>query len=88
MHFDFVSKNIMEFWLDRGVAGFRFSAVGKLYEDKDFLDEPPFVGRESWPIYYSLDHIYTYDQPEVIDRIIEWRRFMDDYSKRKNSFTR
>lgn len=78
----------MEFWLDRGVAGFRFNAVGKLYENKDFLDEPHSVGREKWPIYYSLDHIYTYEDPEVYGTVAEWREFMDEYSKRKNTFTR
>lgn len=78
----------MEFWMDKGVAGFRFSDVGRLYEDKDFRNESHSVGRENWPIYYSLDHKYTLDQPEVIDMVIEWRKFMDDYSKRKNTFPR
>lgn len=78
----------MEFWMDKGVAGFRFNAVGKLYKHKDFRDEPISVGRENWPIYYSLNHIYTHDQPEVIDTVIEWRKFMDEYSKRKNTFPR
>lgn len=80
--------NILEFWMDKGIAGFRFNAVGLLYEDKDFRNEPKSVGRENWPIYYSLDHIYTHDQPEVIDTVIEWRKFMDDYSTRKNTFPR
>lgn len=74
--------------MDKGVAGFRFNVVGKLYENKDFLDEPPSHGRESWPIYYSLNHIHTYDQPENVGAILEWRKFMDDYSKRKNTFPR
>jgi len=78
----------MEFWLDRGVAGFRFSSVGKLYENKDFPDEPRSVGREKWPPYYSLVHKYTYDQPEVIDTVTEWRRFVDGYSRRTNTFPR
>lgn len=78
----------MEFWMDRGVAGFRFHALGKLYEDKDLRDEPHSVGRENWPIYYSLIHKYTSDLPEVIDTIIKWRKYIDDYSKRKNTFPR
>lgn len=79
---------IMEFWLDKGVAGFRFSSVGKLYEHKDFPDEPRSPNREKWPVYYSLIHKYTYDQPEVIDTVVEWRKFVDDYSRRKNTFPR
>lgn len=78
----------MEFWLDKGVAGFRFNAVGKLYENKDFLDEPPSVGRENWPVYHSLDHKYTHDDPEVIGTVLEWRKFVDNYSKRTNTFPR
>lgn len=79
----------MEFWLDRGVAGFRFNNVGKLYENKDFLDEPKWgPGREDWPEYYSLHHIHSVDQPEVINTVIEWRKFLDDYSIRKNTYPR
>lgn len=74
--------------MDKGVAGFRFNAVGKLYENKDFPDEPKSVGRESWPVYHSITHKFTSDQPENIDAIVEWRKFMDDYSKRKNTFPR
>lgn len=82
------TKGVMEFWLDKGVAGFRCSVTGKLYEHKDFPDEPHSVGRENWPAYYSLSHMYTYDQPEVIDTVIGWRKFVDDYSRRKNTFPR
>lgn len=74
--------------MDKGVAGFRFNAVGVLYENKDLLDEPLRPGRESWPPYYRLHHVYTHDQPEVIGTVLEWRKFMDDYSKRKNTFPR
>lgn len=74
----------MEFWMDKGVDGFRFNSLGRLYENETFADEPKRPGRESWPVYFSLDHKYTVDLPEVIDKIFEWRKFMDDYSKRKN----
>lgn len=70
--------------MDKGVDGFRFSSLGRLYENVTFPDEPKKSGRESWPVYFSLNHVYTVDQPEVIDTIIEWRKFMDDYSRRKN----
>ncbi|VVC30061.1 Hypothetical protein CINCED_3A024361 [Cinara cedri] len=86
VHMEFFK--IMEFWMDRGVAGFRFNAVGKLYENANFTDEPHSVGRESWPKYYSLTHEYTNDVPENVETILEWRKFMDNYSKKKNTFPR
>jgi len=33
-------KDIIRFWLDRGVGGFRFDAITTLYEDPSFADEP------------------------------------------------
>jgi len=32
-------KDIMDFWLKRGVAGFRFDAIGSLFEDPGLADE-------------------------------------------------
>lgn len=74
--------------MDKGVAGFRFHAAGRLYEDKDFRDEEKVAGREKMPAYYSLDHKYTHDLWEDFNMMIEWRKFMDDYSIRKNTFPR
>jgi glycosidase len=80
----FYFKNIMKFWMDKGVDGFRFSSLGRLFVNETFPDEPKRSGHDDWPIYLTLNHIYSVDQPEVIDRIIEWRKFMDDYSKKNN----
>jgi len=82
-------KDIMEFWLDKGVAGFRFDAVQFLYESETLLDEP-VIGYKTYGSknVIILDHIYTNDQPEDIEIILEWRNFMDNYSKRKNTYPR
>lgn len=78
----------MEFWLDRGVAGFRFHAAGRLYENASFTDQPLSTNRENWPHYYSLVPTQITDMPESIETVIEWRTFMDGYAKRKNTFPR
>jgi len=82
-------KDIMEFWLDKGVAGFRVDAVKCLYESETMLDEP-VIGSRTYgsKIAPVLNHIYTSDQPEVIEILLEWRNFMDNYSKRKNTYPR
>lgn len=78
----------MEFWLDRGVSGFRFNAVGKLYENKDFHNNTYRKGKEGSPFYSDMYNINTSDLPENVDAILEWRQFLDNYSKRKNTFSR
>jgi len=72
--------------MDRGVVGFRFDALRHLYENKDFLNEPCLKeGNEcSSTKYDNWDHIYTIDQPENIDIIMEWREFMDNHTRSKN----
>jgi len=35
----------MQFWLDRGVAGYRLDAIPTLFEDPKLRDEPVLGGR-------------------------------------------
>lgn len=59
-----------------------------MYKHESFADEPNADGKENSRKFQDLIHIYTLDQPEVIDKIIEWRTFMDRYSERKNTLPR
>lgn len=70
--------------MSRGVVGFRFDALKHLFESDLFLDEPYLPGKENSTRYYDTDHIYTTDQPEVFEIIYQWRKFMDDFSKKNN----
>lgn len=54
-------EDVMAFWLDRGVAGFRVDAVNHLFEAEDLRDEP-VSGRVPDPQDYEyLHHYYTRD---------------------------
>lgn len=77
--------DIMEFWLDKGVSGFRLDALKYVYENISLPDEPFVPGGTNISDYMDIDHIYTTDQPEIIDTVKEWRAFIDNYSKSKNS---
>ncbi|XP_001360301.2 maltase A2 [Drosophila pseudoobscura] len=75
--------DVLKFWLDRGVDGFRIDAVPHIYEyrnaDGSYSDEP-VSGWSSNPEAYDYhDHIYTKDQPATVELMYEWRAFLDQY---------
>lgn len=80
-YFDY--KDILEYWMDKGVTGFRFDALRHLFESDKFLDEPYLEGKEGSLIYDDIDHKYILNQPEDIEMVYEWREFMDNYTKTK-----
>lgn len=85
-------KNVIRFWLDKGVAGFRVDAIPHLFEvDKEqyggrYPDEPR-TGNEDPDDYEYLNHIYTKDQDETYDMVYQWREVFDEY-KAKDGMTR
>ena len=54
--------DVLNFWLETGVAGFRVDAVNHLFEDDQFLDEPRNPEVENPEDYEYNLHIYTKDQ--------------------------
>jgi len=82
--FNILLKDVMGFWMDKGVNGFRFDALKYLFENSSLPDEPFLPGKSNASEYIELNHLYTQDQPEIIDIVIEWRAFMDNYTKSKN----
>jgi alpha-glucosidase len=71
---------VMRFWLDKGVDGFRVDVIALLAKDQRFLDEPPDPSyRPERHIYHSLRHTYTQDQPAVHDYIRAFRAVLDQY---------
>ena len=60
-------KDVLRFWLDLGVDGFRMDAVVTIWEDDRWLDEPPSgdpnaADENDW-LYYN--HIFTVNLPET-----------------------
>jgi len=78
--------DVLRFWLDRGVDGFRMDVVGLLIKDKDLRDNPPNPNaRPDLPendIYGRLLSVYNEDQDEVHDIIKEFRKLLDSYDDR------
>jgi alpha-glucosidase len=74
---------VMRFWLDRGVDGFRVDVMWHLIKDDQFRSNPPNpqFGPGEWP-YRQLLATYTTDRPEVHDIIRGMRRVLDEYGDR------
>jgi len=78
-------KDIMAFWLKRGVGGFRFDAITTLYEDPQLRDEGVVKDKNGNPIINAygdpqLDDSRTNNQPGVHEVIEEMRAEADKFN--------
>lgn len=75
--------DVLRFWLDRGVDGFRIDALRQIVKDDHWRDNPP---NPDWSPdegpYKSLLPVYTTDRPEVKEIIAQWRQLSDRYDER------
>ncbi|XP_012283007.1 maltase 2 [Orussus abietinus] len=75
-------KNALQFWLERGIGGFRIDAANFMFEDSQFLDEPPSNITGLTPgDSDSLDHIYTQNLQQTYEVIKSWRELLNEYAK-------
>ncbi|MEV6150199.1 alpha-amylase family glycosyl hydrolase [Nonomuraea sp. NPDC052129] len=81
--------DVMRFWLDRGVDGFRVDAVWRLIKDARLRDNPMDDGSESFEIGGAAAHTtvrqiqkYTADQPELPGLLTEMHTVTEDYADR------
>lgn len=74
-------KDVMTFWLDKGVDGFRVDAIPMLFETNYEDDEPQSFDPNCTPDDNCyLRHIYTSEQPGTFDMVYQWRALLDAYS--------
>ncbi|CAH0405094.1 unnamed protein product [Chilo suppressalis] len=84
-------KNIIKFWLEKGIAGLIMNSVNHVFEvDKDnygghYPDEP-ITGKPglSPDDYGYLEHVYTKDQEETYELVSQLREVFDAISIRDN----
>ena len=68
--------HILNFWIDKGVDGFRMDAVPFLFEDPSLRDEPVSGKTDDPEDYNYLSHIYTWNFPEVKTVLAEFTEFV------------
>jgi len=78
-----VMFDVLRFWLDRGVDGFRVDVIWHLMKDSAFRDNPADpTFQHGQPTFHELLATYTTDLPEVHEIIAEMRRVIDAYENR------
>ena len=60
--------------------GFRVDAVAHLFEDEKLRDEM-VINEDAIDEYSQLDHKYTFNLPEVLDLLREFRILLDKNSE-------
>ena len=74
---------VMRFWLDKGVDGFRVDVMWHLIKDSKLRDNPPNPEYEHGELPYNqLLPVFSTDQPEVHDVVARMRRLTDEYQER------
>jgi len=70
--------DVVRFWMDKGVAGFRLDAITSMFEDAQFRDEKILPGKNAFgdPI---VAHEYTDNLPEENVVLQELRQVTDKY---------
>jgi alpha-glucosidase len=86
-------KNVLKFWLDRGVDGFRVDSIACMFEipadeSGNYPDEPLSGNTQDPNSHGYLDHIYTIGWPENYDMVYQWRELLDAYTQQHGGDTR
>lgn len=75
--------DVLRFWLDRGVDGFRVDVIWHLIKDDQFRDNPANPGYVPHdPSIRQFLQVYSADRPEVHAIIAEMRAVIDEYEQR------
>lgn len=70
---------VVRFWLERGVDGFRLDVFNMYFKDDQLRENPPKLGLRAFD---RQRHIYDCDRPEMIPLLQELRGILDTYPER------
>jgi alpha-glucosidase len=75
--------DVIRFWLDRGVDGFRIDVLWHLIKDDQFRDDPPNPGYQPGDAEHRRHlQLYSTDRPEVHEVVSEMRALFNEYDER------
>lgn len=78
--------DVSQFWLDRGVDGFRLDTINFYFHDDELRSNPPLAPElrnasiaPSVNPYNHQEHLYSKNRPENLDFLREFRAMLDQY---------
>ncbi len=74
-------QDVVRFWIDRGVDGFRLDAINRLSKDEQLRDDPPGSGTfplPRRPEAATLEHVYSEHRPEIGEALAAIRQAAGD----------
>ena len=74
--------DVLRFWLEQGVDGFRVDALRQLVKDEHLRDNPPNPDERTRSPYDALLPLYSTDRPEVHEAVREMRSVLEEYGDR------
>lgn len=75
-------QDVMRFWLDKGIDGFRVDVIEFILKDEELRDEPPDPNWNGVEPYGRLKHIHSRNLPGVHKLIRQMRSVVNDYENR------
>jgi alpha-glucosidase len=74
-------RDILRFWFDRGVAGFRIDVAHGLYKDRQLRDNPPLPpGSSELEGRHGMRPVYNANRPQTHAVYRDWRVIADSYA--------
>ncbi|HVM41308.1 MAG TPA: alpha-amylase family glycosyl hydrolase [Acidimicrobiia bacterium] len=71
---------ILRFWFDRGIAGFRLDVCHMVVKDRELRDNPPSTDDDHFTVQLRGQRpVYNADRPEVHDVLRRWRTVGETY---------
>jgi len=72
-------REILRFWFDRGVAGFRVDVAHGLYKDAELRDDPPATGSGPMAGRFGQRPAFSQNRPETHGVYRDWRKIAEGY---------
>jgi alpha-glucosidase len=71
--------DVVRFWLERGVDGFRLDVFNLWFKHQELPDNPPRMGLRGFE---RQEHLYDVDQPDMHTVLSRFRKILDSYGDR------
>jgi alpha-glucosidase len=76
--------DVLRFWMDRGVDGFRIDVMDRIVKDEQLRDNPPEPNERLRVLAQTMmqQHVYDRDWPDTFDAVKRIRKTVDEFPER------